>query len=119
MIKKNLTCIECPKSCLLSVDIENCKVVKVNRAKCPKGEKYAVSEIENPKRIFTSTVLAQGLSLKMVPVRTDQQISKDKIMEAMNEIRKIRINKPVILGEVIVRNFSDLGVNLIAAREAK
>ena len=66
MIKK-LTCIECPKGCVLSVDVENCRVVEIAGSECPKGEKYAVAEIEYPTRILTSTVLAEGLPLKMIP----------------------------------------------------
>lgn len=117
MIKK-LTCIECPKGCLLSIDIENCRVVKVNGNECPKGEKYAVQEIESPMRILTSVILAEGLSLKMVPVRTDKPIPKSRIMEAMYEIKKIRLKSPVKTGSVIVKNFLGLGVNLLATRNA-
>ena len=117
MIKK-LTCIECPKGCLLSIDIENCRVVKVSGNECPKGEKYAVQEIENPMRILTSAVLAEGLSLKMVPVRTDKPIPKSKIMEAMGEIKKIRLKSSIKTGSVIVENFLGLGVNLLATRNA-
>ncbi len=113
---KNLTCIECPLGCILSVDVENCKVIKVSGNKCPKGEKYAVSEIENPIRILTSTILCQGLDLKILPVRTDQPIPKARIQESMAEIKKIRVNKPVQAGEIIAKNFLGLGVNLIATR---
>ena len=119
---KNLTCIECPQGCALSVDIENCRVVKVEGAKCPRGEQYAVSEIENPQRVLTSTVVVgNGLkpfpTLKMIPVRTDKPIPKEKLREVMAEIRKIIINKPVKMGEVIVSNLLGLNVNLIATRE--
>lgn len=117
MIKK-ITCIECPKGCRLSVDIENCRVVKVSDNECPEGEKYAISEIENPMRILTSTVLAEGLQLKMVPVRTDKPIPKSKIMEAIDEIKKMQLVKPVRSGEIITGNFLSLGVNLIATRDA-
>lgn len=115
---KNLTCIECPKSCFLAVDIENCKVVKVSGNKCSKGEKYALLEIENPVRIFTSTILTKGLTLKMLPVRTDLPIPKAKIYAAMDEIKKIKLNKPVRAGEVISANFLGLNLNLIATRSA-
>lgn len=114
---KNLTCIECPKSCALTVDIENCRVVKVMGNQCPQGEDYGRAEIENPLRLLTSTVLAQGFLLKMVPVRTDKPIPKAKIQEAVGEIRKMRIRKPVQAGEVVAQNFLGLGVNLIATRE--
>jgi CxxC motif-containing protein len=116
-MSKNLTCIECPKSCNLIVDIENCRVVKVSGNQCKVGESYATAEIENPMRIFTSTVLSDGLFLKMIPVRTDKPIPKAKIREAMAEIKKIRINKPVKVGDAIVSNFLGLGGNLTATRE--
>ncbi len=116
---RNLTCIECPRSCDLAVDIENCRVVKVSGEKCPKGKDYAVSEVENPQRVLTSTVSARRLSLKMVPVRTDKPIPKDKILDAAEEIRKIRLDKPVKMGEVIARNLSGLGVDLIATRDCQ
>ena len=117
MIKK-LTCIECPMGCALSVDIENCKVVSVSGNKCPKGEKYAASEIENPLRILTSAILSEGLPLKMIPVRTDKPIPKAGIIGAMAELKKMRISKPVSAGEVLSENFLGLNVNLIATRDA-
>ena len=113
---KRLTCIECPKGCCLEVDIENCRVVKVSGHKCPKGEKYAIAEIENPVRILTTTVLSEGLSLKMVPVRTNAPIPKTRLLEAMEEIRQLKVNKPHQPGDVVVNNFLGLGVNLIATR---
>ena len=117
MIKK-LTCIECPRSCDLNIDIENCRIVKVEGGKCPKGEEYAKTEIENPQRILTGTVLAQGLALKMIPVRTDKPIPKAKITEAAVEIKKIKINRPVHAGDIIAPDFLGLGVNLTATRDA-
>lgn len=116
MTNKRLTCIECPKSCGLSVDIENCRVVKVAGHKCPSGEEYAVSEVEHPARVLTAVVPAKGLSLKMVPVRTDKPVPKAKIMDAAIEARRLRITSPVKAGSVIVENFLGLGVNLIATR---
>jgi len=116
---KRLTCIECPKGCRLTVDIDNSKVVKVTDNECPKGEQYAAIEVENPQRILTAVVLGQGLELKMVPVRTDRSIPKSRIFEAMGQIRKIRLSRPVRPGDIIVENFLALGVNLIATRKAK
>lgn len=113
---KKITCIECPKGCLLSIDIENCRVVKVIGNECPKGEKYARQEIENPMRVLTSVVLTEGLSMKMAPVRTDKPIPKTKLAEAMVEVKKIRLNTPVKSGSIIIENFLGLGVNLLSTR---
>lgn len=98
------------------VTVENDKAVKTEGNKCPKGEKYAVREIENPVRILTSTVLTYGLSLKMVPVRTDRPIPKSMIAEAMKIVKSVRIDNPVQTGDVIVENFLNLNINLIATR---
>lgn len=114
---KRLICTECPKGCALSVEIENRRVIKVSGEECPKGEKYAASEAENPVRILTATVLTRGLSLKAVPARTDKPIPKARILEAMDKIKKIRIDKPIRIGDVIAKNFLGLEVNLVAARD--
>jgi len=119
MMTKKLTCIECPKGCRLTVDVANGKVVKVSGNECPKGEDYAVFEIENPSRILTSTVSGQGLSLKMIPVRTDNPIPKSSIFEAMKEIKKIKVKRPLSAGGIIVKDFLSLGVNLIATRKTE
>jgi CxxC motif-containing protein len=113
-MSKEIICIECPVGCSLSVDRENCRVVRVQGNKCPKGEVYAVSEIENPTRILTSSVLSHGLALKMVPVRTDKPIPKGRLTEAMQAVKRVRLKKNVRAGEIIVRNFLNLGVNLIS-----
>ncbi len=118
MIKK-ITCIECPVGCVLTVDTENCRVVNVSGNKCPKGGKYAVTEIEAPARILTSCVLAEGISLKMVPVRTDKPVPKDRLTKAMDHVKKVRISKDVSVGEVIVRDFLGLGVDLVVTRDTR
>ena len=117
MIKK-MTCIACPNGCQLEVDEEGGHVIKVTGNKCEKGDAYARQEVENPLRVISSTVLAKGLNLKMVPVRTNKPIPKARIFEAMAEIRKIKLDKAVKAGEVIAPNFLGLDVDLIAARPA-
>ncbi len=111
------TCIECPVGCRLKADIENCKVVKVAGNKCPKGEKYAVAEVEDPTRVLTSAVLAEGLPVRMVPVRTDRPVPKEKMLEIMGEIKKMRIRKGVRSGEIIAADLMGTGANLIVTRE--
>ena len=114
---KRMICIECPNGCELSVDIENGKVSEVSGNQCPKGEKYAVSEVENPVRVLTTSVLAVGMARKMVSVRTDRPIPKADLFKAMDEVKKIRVTKPLHTGDIIAENFLGSGANLIATRE--
>lgn len=116
-MRKIITCIECPRSCSLTLDIENCRLMRLSGHQCPKGELYARSEIENPARILTGTVLAQGLSLKMVPVRTTKPIPKAKILEAAACLRSMKILKAMKMGDVVEENFIEPGVNLVVTRD--
>ena len=116
---RKMICIECPKSCELAVDIEiGGTVTKVQGAKCPKGAAYAVLEAQDPVRILTATVAGEGLSLKLIPVRTNKPIPKKDLLRAMEEVKKIRVNAPLKAGDVIANNFLGLGVKLLATREA-
>lgn len=116
MIRK-MTCLSCPQGCQLEVTVENGHVINLTGNKCEKGPLYAEQEIENPLRAFSSTVLAEGLELKMVPVRTSGPIPKGRVLDAMTEIKKIRLNKPFKTGEAIAKDFLGLGVDLIATRQ--
>jgi len=116
---KKIICIECPNGCNLSISIENDKVVYVEGNKCERGVTYAHHEIECPMRSLTSSVMTRGLDLKMVPVKTDRPIPKEKLMEAMDEIKRICLDHPVAMGDVIQGNILGLGVDLIATRSVK
>ena len=118
-MNQHLTCIECPIGCSLSVAIENGVVVKVSGNKCPKGQAYAVAEIENPVRTLTSTILAEGLDIAMLPVRTDKPISRRLLMKAMQEIKAAKISKTVSAGEIVIQNLLGQGINVIATRCAR
>ncbi|MFA6320620.1 MAG: DUF1667 domain-containing protein [Candidatus Omnitrophota bacterium] len=116
MIRK-MICIECPKGCSLSVDIEGCKVKTVTGNKCPRGAAYAIAENEEPMRIFTATVATKGLNLKLIPVRTNKPIPKKDLFLAADETRKIRVEKPLKAGDTVTDNFLGLNVKLLATRE--
>ena len=116
MIRK-LTCIDCPAGCALQVNVESGKVVGITGNNCPKGEKYAISEVESPVRILTTTVLTEGLPLKTISVRTDDAIPKTSLFKAMEEIKKIRVRDSLGVGDVIIKNIVGSGANLIVTRE--
>lgn len=116
-MKRKLTCIACPIGCVMTVDVEGGYVIKVSGHKCPRGETYARQEIEHPMRVLTSTVLTQGLELKMVPVRTNKPIPKDKLLSAMQEVKKVRLSKPVKVGQAIIKDLLGTGADLVATRD--
>ena len=113
---KQLTCIECPRGCRLSAEIENGYVIRVSGQECVRGEAYAKQEVENPVRTLTSAVTAQGLDVSMVPVRTSAPIPKAQLLPAMAAVKALRLTRPVMINEVLVADFLGLQVDLIATR---
>ena len=114
---RELTCIECPTGCALVVTVEDGRAVHVQGNGCRRGRDYAIAEVEHPERLITTTVPASGLSVRMVPVRTSRPIPRDARVDAMREIRKLRISSPVKVGDVILSDLLGLGVDVVATRD--
>ena len=119
MITKELTCVVCPAGCKVLVTLdENNQIVDVTGHTCPRGKKYAESEVTNPVRTLTSTVTVQTKDgYAMLPVRTDKPLPRPTLFEAMDIVRKTIAKAPVKTGDVLVENFIEPGTNLIACKD--
>lgn len=111
---KELTCIICPRGCRLRVYPE--EGMRVEGFGCLRGEKYAQKELTHPERVLTSTVRAEGGAHARLPVKTDGAIPRERLFEAMHELNGVTARAPVARGEVLVKDFMGLGVNLVATR---
>jgi CxxC motif-containing protein len=116
MEKKDYICIVCPKSCKGSVCVENEEVVKTEGYDCKNGDKYAVNEYTDPKRMLTTTVTINNGLFGMLPVVATDDISKNKFFDCINYLYGISVDAPVTVGEIIAENICDTGVDIIAAR---
>jgi CxxC motif-containing protein len=114
---KNITCISCPVGCPLTVTLEDGAVTKVEGQGCPRGEIYAKKECVNPTRIFTSSVPVEGGFLAMVSVKTAADVPKNSLAACAEALQGIRLTAPVHIGDVVVANAADTGVNIVATRE--
>jgi CxxC motif-containing protein len=117
-MERSLTCIECPTGCTVTVVVQNDKVVQLDGYGCRRGHDYAVAEVEHPERILTTTVPARGLSVRMLPVRTNRPIPRGSMAQAMDVIRMVTVTSPVNVGDVIVEDLLGLGVDVVATRSA-
>lgn len=119
MEERKLTCIGCPMGCPLTVVMNGKDVVSVTGNTCRRGDIYARKEVTNPTRIVTSTVRVSGGSIDMVSVKTKEDIPKDKIFECVRALKGIRIPAPVHIGDVILTNVADTGVDIIATKNVE
>lgn len=100
-MKRNMTCIICPRGCSLTAQITDTGVTVTGHT-CPKGEEYAINECTNPVRTVTATVRVVNRENTMVSVKTETPVPKGKMMDVMAELRKISLNAPVAIGDVVL-----------------
>ena len=114
-----MTCICCPVGCALTAEIRTDGSVHVSGNKCPKGAAYGEKELTNPTRIVTSTVRVAGCKDAVVGVKTASDIPKGKIMECMAALRNIEVTPPVQIGDVVLKNVAETGVDIVVTRGVK
>lgn len=116
MERKELICIGCPLGCNLTVEMDGGQVLSVNGNTCKRGDDYARKELTDPRRIVTSTVPVAGGNLPVVSVKTASDIPKEKIRECLCALKGVTLTAPVQIGDVIVENVADTGVDVIATK---
>ncbi|NBG88287.1 DUF1667 domain-containing protein [Isachenkonia alkalipeptolytica] len=118
MDKKEMICIVCPVGCHIEVvkDGQSEEGYTVSGNQCLRGKVYGVKEMTNPTRVLTTTVKITEGSLPRLPVTTKGAIPKELMMEAMEAINRVEVNAPATVGQVIIKNLLDTGVDLVATR---
>ena len=115
-MERNLICIGCPLGCMVKVELEDGQIKSITGNTCKRGEAYARKEVTAPTRIVTSTVRVEGGSIAMVSVKTKSDVPKDKIKEVMKALNGLTVKAPVRIGDVIVSNVADTGVDVVATK---
>ena len=117
-MKKELTCINCPMGCRLTVTIEEQKVVDVKGNICPKGKQYAQQEVICPMRVVTALMPVEGED-KPLSVRTSKPIPKADIFNCVREIYSKKAKRPIVCGDVLIKDVCGTGADIIATQDIK
>jgi len=112
---KEIICIVCPNGCRMTVDDAG----HVTGNTCVRGERYAVKESTHPTRVLTTTVRLEGATLVRLPVKTREDIPKEKLFCAMRALNGVTVKAPVRRGDVVLENVAGTGVDVIACRDAE
>lgn len=120
MQKRELTCINCPLGCQLTVEMdEDSNVLSVTGNNCKLGDIYARKEVKDPRRMVCSTVRLEGGKYPTVSVKTKNDIPKGKIFNIMKEINQVTAKAPVHIEDVLKEDLCGTGVDLVATAERK
>ena len=110
-----ITCINCPVGCRLTVEMENGAVVSVTGNTCPRGVTYAKQECVDPLRMVTAVVPVAGNGMPL-SVKTRTPIPKKQIAACMKELAAVELTAPVAAGSVVLANVCGTGVDIIATK---
>jgi CxxC motif-containing protein len=105
--------------CQMEVVVEDGEIKSIENYSCQRGVEYAKKEITNPKRTITSILPVVGGDLSMVSVKTSADIPKDKISACMRVMKDLSVNAPIMIGDVIVKNICDTGIDIIATKKVE
>lgn len=113
---REMICISCPMGCRLMVDDTDKNNIKVTGNTCRRGMEYAVNEVIAPKRMVTGSVRVIGGQVAMASVKTAQAIPRELIFDCLKQINAVTLNAPVGIGDVIIHNVCDCGVDVVATK---
>lgn len=116
-------CTTCPSECLLTVEVERdadgvlVEMRSVTGNSCPRGDKFAHQELTCPMRVLTTTVAVSGGDEALLPVRTAEAIPLALHAQAMDLIRGVVVEAPICMGDVVLPNLLNMGIDLIASMD--
>lgn len=114
----DIICVACPKGCRLEARRENGEILVAN-AGCKRGKEYAIGEITDPRRMVASTVRVKHGIHPLIPVYTQSPFPKGLINDLLAEIRRVQIEAPVKVGQVIIKDALNTGIDVLASRDIK
>lgn len=119
---REFTCIICPNGCEITAELKEHEdgtktIVSVEGAACPKGKAYVEQELTSPMRNIATSVLVKGGELPLVSVRLTAPIPKERIFDAMEEIRKCRLTAPVMTGDVVIKGILGYDSDVIVTKD--
>ena len=115
-MKKQITCIVCPRGCIMTAEGSGDQWVVTGNA-CKRGEKHAIGECTNPVRTVTSIVRIANREDTMVPVKTLAPIPKGEMFTIMEKIHATTVEAPIAIGDVIIEDVC--GIQIIATKEVR
>ncbi len=116
-MQKEFVCIICPNGCLIKVEYEGTNINNIKGDECPEGKDYVKNEITNPLRVFTGSVLVENGDFSLVSVKTHVPIPKKYIKKIGEITRRIKVDAPIEIGQVVAFNLLNENIDLIATRK--
>ena len=103
-----MVCIVCPNGCHLKVSRDG-DTIDVQGAKCKRGVAFGTT------RSLTTTVDTAFPDMPRLPVKTNGEIPKERLLDAMKIIRAFKLDKRANTGDVIIKDV--FGADIVATSD--
>ncbi len=104
-------CIMCPMGCPLEIEQTETDII-ITGNNCKRGIDYGKQEFVSPKRMVTSLIEVD--EDRVIPVKTSDLIDKKMIFEVLETLKGIKIQLPINVGDVIIKNAAGSGADIVA-----
>lgn len=111
---RDIICIQCPMACRIQLRIgSDGTVEEVTGFQCKEGKNYAPQEYRSPQRVLTTTVKTTSGKRPVLPVRSKEPIPKGKLFDCMRHIDDVKVQPPLKMGDVVVKNILNTGIDIL------
>ena len=118
MQTKRITCIRCPVGCQMDVTING--GFRVTGNECKLGREYAETEAVAPKRTLATTIRVCYDGKKTIaPVRTNGDIPKGLLFDAMDVINSVTLDRAMPIGAIAINDLLGTGVDVILTDDVR
>ena len=115
-MEQTITCINCPVGCRMTVSLSDTgEFLSVTGNTCPRGAKYAQQECTLPERMITAVIPVAG-SETPLSVKTASPVPKKLISSVIDELARVQFSLPVTIGQIVLPDVLNTGVDIIATR---
>ena len=118
MDTRELTCINCPMGCRITVTMNGNEILSVTGNTCKRGDTYARTEVTAPVRTVTTTIKVRNGAQDRISCKTKEPVPKDKIFDVMAEINRTICEAPVKTGDVLIQDCAGTGISVVATKKA-
>ncbi len=106
-----ITCTVCPAGCRIKAVKDDSGNWTFEGNKCTRGLDFSRSEVIDPVRVLTTTVLI-GSSGDVVPVRSIKPVPLAAMSEIMEQIKELVVDHIPQQGEIVAEDLAGTGVGL-------
>lgn len=110
--EREIVCIVCPNGCRIACRKDGADW-SFSGQRCKRGADYAPAEMTRPMRSLTTSVRTAFADASVVSVRTNGEIEKSMIPQALEALKSVRVETRIRLGDVVVKNVCGSGVDVV------